>query len=173
MGRRAAREGCGDGFWSAAQVASKLRIEPRRLRDLAQLIGAVHGRGNHACYKTTEVLAMVVAIRLGKEGVRRDAIRRACQYLREHLPGQTPLSGYSFFSDGRTILVDTGGQGLLEVSNSGQLVFGMALHDVVQRCERAGFLPRLGADAPEIKARVEVTWTQRRSNGMASRALVS
>lgn len=153
----------GEGYWSAREVAARLRVSTRRVTYLAETAFRVpgqFGKGNYAYYSSSQVLAMAVAQRLRKAGVKRRVIKEACHYLAEHLPiGLTPLTGLSFFTDGKTVLVETDNpEVLVEVSGRGQLVFALALHDVVLRCQKAGFLQ--GEQEREVvDASAKVRWT--------------
>ena len=147
--------------WSPKQVAECLQLKPRRVIYLAEKLLRTPGdtgRGNHARYTTNEVLALSVAQRLSQEGVKIEKIREACMYLRERLPSNVPLTGFSFFTDGRTVLVETDEPTVvIDVGGRGQLVFAMAIHDAVVRCQTAGILqgqePR-----QEITASVTLRW---------------
>ena len=167
MGRRPASETCRDGYWPVGQVATRLGLSLATVRSHARLLGLLGGvgRGNHVCFSSTEVLAIAVADRLKRQGVRSATVARACAYLASHLPGQTPLAGYSFFTDGHTILVETGDPAVvLDVGASGQLVFGMALRDVVLRCQQAGLMTGQ-TDVDHIEAAVRVRWQPRQQIG--------
>jgi DNA-binding transcriptional MerR regulator len=147
--------------WSPKQVADCLGLKPRRVTYLAEKLlrhpGDI-GRGNHVRYTTSEVLALGVAQRLNDEGVKIDKLRDACLFLKEQLPNNVPLTGFSFFTDGQTVLVETEQPfAVLDVGNRGQLVFAMALHDIAIRCQAAGIL-RDQPPRSEITASVTFRW---------------
>src|SRR5437867_773540 len=159
MGRRPASEMCGDGTWSADAVAQRLGIPVRRVRHLASnaLLDA-RGSGKFRCFTVTEILTIAVAHRLRADGVPLPRIRAACRHLREKLRvAEGPLSRFTFFTDGRSVLVDTSNpEAVMDVSEGGQLVFAMALHDIVRACHRGRFLPI--DDPPVEEIAVKLRW---------------
>jgi DNA-binding transcriptional MerR regulator len=159
MGRRPASQICGDGTWPADQVASRLRIPVRRVRHLARTaLADERGSGKFRCFTATEILTVAVADRLAASGVRLARIRAACHHLREKLRvAEGPLSRFTFFTDGRSVLIDTSNpEAMMDVSEGGQLVFAIALHDIVRTCRRARFLP--AAEPPVDEVVVKVRW---------------
>ena len=160
MGRRPAHQVCGDGTWSADQVAERLGIPARRVRHLASVaLLAPRGSGKFRCFTSTEILTVAVAERLRADGVPLTRIRAACQHLREKLQvAEGPLSRFTFFTDGRSVLIDTSNpDAIMDVSEGGQLVFAIALHDIVHACRRARFLPP-AADPPAEEIVVKLRW---------------
>jgi hypothetical protein len=119
------------------------------------------GTGRFRCFSAGDILSIAVADRLLKQGVRPSRIREACRYLRQNLPvGDAPLTRYTFFTDGRTVLVNTANPDVvIDVAGQGQLVFAMALQDVVLACERAQFLPQPQPRLAEVVASVTIRWT--------------
>jgi|SRR5689334_14038687 len=158
MGRRPV--GCAEGTWSAEEVADGLGIPARRVRHLASI--AVVGRlgsGRFRCLDATEILTIAVANRLASEGVPLTKIRAACRHLRQNLNvGEAPLSRFTFFTDGRSVLVDTSNpDAVMDVSEGGQLVFAIALNDIVRACHEARFLPPTSAP-PVEELVVKLRW---------------
>jgi len=161
-GRRPAHETCGDGLWSAGQVTEGLGLPRTRLDHLLRnaLRGERLGTGRFRCFTVEEILTIAVADRLQGQGVRPGRIRAACRYLRDHLRVEgPPLSGYTFFTDGQTVLVNTvDPEVVIDVGGQGQLVFAMALQDIVLACERANFLRRPQTRYEEVVASVRLRW---------------
>jgi DNA-binding transcriptional MerR regulator len=157
MGRRPASEVCGDGTWSADVVAARLRIPVRRVRHLARnALMNSQGSGQVHCFTGAEILTIAVAHRLASQGVAMARIRAACRHLRGNLRiVNGPLSRFTFFTDGKSVLVDTSNpDAVMDVSQGGQLVFAIALHDIVRACHRARFLPATEPPVEEISVRV-------------------
>src|SRR5437016_3299303 len=126
MGRQPAQ--CEDGTWSANQVADRLHIPIERIRTILRALNEADfgtGRGRYRCFAPADIVTILVADRLITEGVRPARVRDACRYLREQLRVTgPPLTGHTFFTDGRTVLVNTANpESVVDVANQGQLVF--------------------------------------------------
>src|SRR4249919_772822 len=96
-GRRKAETVCGENSWSANQVAHGLGITRTRLDHLLRgaLRGEALGTGRFRCFSVEDILAIAVADRLLRQGVRPARIRNACQYLRDNLRVEgAPLTRY-------------------------------------------------------------------------------
>lgn len=106
MGR--ARASCPDGAWSGEAVAERLQIDRDRLKYvLRALRDEGFGTGKFRCFSIEQILAIAVADRLMNQGVRPAKVREACRYLRENVNSAAPLTAYTFFTDGHTVLVNT------------------------------------------------------------------
>ena len=144
------------------QVAEGLGIPRTRLDHLLRypLRGERLGTGKFRCFTVEDILAIAVADRLLVQGVRPARIREACRFLRENLRIEgVPLARFTFFTDGRTVLVDTADpEVVIDVGGQGQLVFAMALQDVVLACERGRFLPQPQPRFEEVVASVKIRW---------------
>jgi DNA-binding transcriptional MerR regulator len=155
---------CGDNTWSAEAVARRLSIPVRRVRHLARnaLLNA-RGSGQFRCFSVEEILTIAVAHRLASHGVSMARIQAACRHLRDKLRVvEGPLSRFTFFTDGKSVLIDTSNpQAVMDVSQGGQLVFAMALHDIVRSCYRAKFLPAADPPIDEISVRLRWKTTRR------------
>ena len=161
MGRTPAQ--CAPGTWSAAEVTTRLGLSRERvntvLRALAdETFGT--GRGRFRCFAARDIVTLLVADRLITEGVRPIRVKAACRYLRERLGAiGPPLTQYTLFTDGRSVLVGTDEpQALVDVSEQGQLVFALALHDIVVACERSGFLTQAQPRFAQVEASVRLRW---------------
>jgi len=168
MGRT--RAACPDGSWPAEAVAKRLRIDRDRLKYLLRALrDEGFGTGRFRCFSVEQILAIGVADRLMSQGVRPAKVRAACTYLRRHVQlGVVPLTAYTFFTDGRTVLVNTKDPAVvIDVAGQGQLVFAMALHDVVLACDRAQFLTIRQPRLKEIVASVKLRWRASRREPVA------
>jgi len=161
-GRRRAETICGDNSWSANQVAEGLGLSRTRLDHLLRhaLRGERLGTGKFRCFSSEDILTIAVADRLLGQGVRPARIRETCRYLRENVRVEgAPLTRFTFFTDGRTVLVNTADPDVvIDVGGQGQLVFAMALHDVVLACARARFLRDPQPRLDEVVASVRIRW---------------
>lgn len=164
MGRPPAR--CGPGLWSANEVADRLEIPRERVKTILRALREAEfgtGRGRFRCFSPADIVTIVVADRLITEGVRAERIRNACRFLREQLRVTgPPLTGHTLFTDGTSVLVNSANpEAVIDVSGQGQLVFALALHDIVVVCERGGFLPTPQPRLARVEARVNLRWRPR------------
>lgn len=161
MGRRPAQ--CAEGTWSASEIAERLSIPRERIKGILRALSEGElgtGRGRFRCFAPRDVMTIVVADRLISEGVRPSRVREACRYLREELrAGRYPLTEYTLFTDGTTVLVRIGQPStVIDVAAQGQLVFALALHDLAVVCERAGFLRPAQPRFAQVEAAVQLRW---------------
>ena len=91
------------------------------------------GKGTRRGYSFKDLVAVRVAKRLKDEGISLQKIRKALAYLRKNFPDiKEPLAELRFLTDGDTIfVVDRDPQRILDTLKGGQLVFSLALGEII------------------------------------------
>ena len=96
-------------------------------------VKAAAGKGSRREYSFKDLVALKVAKRLRDEGISLQKIRKSLTWLRRHFPEATaPLAELRFLTDGVNLFVlDRDPEKILETLKNGQLVFALALGDLI------------------------------------------
>ncbi len=91
------------------------------------------GKGSRREYSFRDLVALKVAKRLRDEGISLQKIRKALAWLRRNFPEvKAPLAELRFVTDGATLfLVDRDLSRIIDVLQEGQLVFSLALGEII------------------------------------------
>lgn len=99
------------------------------------------GKGSVRLYSFTDLVALRAVRRLEEGGIPLQTIRKAIKYLQANLPSVArPFGKVTLVTDGNTIFaLCQDSQQLIDTLKGGQLVFALALEDIVKELE--GKLP--------------------------------
>lgn len=100
-------------------------------------VSTAHGTGSVRLYSFCDLVALRVIKRLEEGGIPLQTIRRAIRYLQENLPFlESPFTDVTLVTDGKTIFaLCRDEQEIIDVLRGGQLVFTVALGDIVAELE--------------------------------------
>ncbi|MDP2953112.1 MAG: MerR family transcriptional regulator [Chloroflexota bacterium] len=144
--------------FTASQVCRAVGISYRQLDywDKSDLViptlQKAQGKGSVRLYSFTDLVALRAVRRLEDGGISLQTIRKAIKYLQANLPSVArPFSQVTLVTDGNTIFaLCQDNQQLIDTLKGGQLVFALALEDIVKELERS-LLPS-GAPANATEA---------------------
>ena len=110
------------------------------------------GKGSVRRYSFTDLVALRAVRRLEDGGISLQTIRKAIKYLQANLPSVArPFNQVTLVTDGNTIFaLCQDNQQLIDTLKGGQLVFALALEDIVKELE--GSLLPSGAPANATEA---------------------
>jgi predicted RNase H-like HicB family nuclease len=103
-------------------------------------VNEASGYGSVRLYSFTDLIQLKVAKTLKDAGISLQKIRKSLNYLKKHIPEiKKPLLNMRFLTDGSSIFVLTSNRNtILDTLKGGQLVFSIALGEIVQELNGKG-----------------------------------